>query len=240
MDLDDPRFLVSAARRMLYREGCDSGVGGHVSLRAKEEGAFWVSTFGYFDETMPADVEKVDFDLNVLESGTANTASPAIQFHRAIYRERPDVNSVIHTHSRWAAIFATTGRPIGVYHDPACLIHGEQTVFVDDPAFPPVEGKRVAAALGRKRVLLLKNHGVIVAGATIAEAAVLAMVVEMAAQIQIAAEAIGGTGHPEDYVAVLRRGHDRHFVRETWAANLRRLARTDPDLFASLQTTSGR
>lgn len=234
MDLDDPRYLISASRRMLFREGCDSGVGGHVSMRATGEEAFWVSTFGYFDETRPEDVEKVDFDLNVLESGTAKIASPAIQFHRAIYQQRPGVNSVIHTHSLWTAIFATTGRTIRVFHDPVCLIHNEQAVFIDDPAFPPVEGKRIAAALGDKRVLLLKNHGVIVVGDSIEQATVLSMVVEIGARIQIAAEAIGGTEHPDEYTAVLRRGHDEHFVRETWSANIRRLRRSDPDLYEAL------
>ena len=53
MDSDDPRFRIAAARRMLARADCDSGVAGHVSERVDGEDAFWVSPFGYFDETTP-------------------------------------------------------------------------------------------------------------------------------------------------------------------------------------------
>ena len=49
----DIRWRISAARRMLHREGCDSNVGGHVSARAEDrDGAFWVTGFEYFDTTV--------------------------------------------------------------------------------------------------------------------------------------------------------------------------------------------
>ena len=60
---DDIRFRIAAARRILYREGCDSNVGGHVSARADGEDAFWVTGFEYFDQTTPDRVCKLGFDL---------------------------------------------------------------------------------------------------------------------------------------------------------------------------------
>ena len=59
MDEKDPRFRIAAARRILAREGCESRVAGHVSERAQGEDAFWVSPFGYFDETTPDMVVKL-------------------------------------------------------------------------------------------------------------------------------------------------------------------------------------
>src|SRR5262249_41653744 len=94
MDISDPRFRIAASRRMLYREGCDSGVAGHVSERAADGDSFWVSAFGYFDETTPDTVLRYSFDLDLLEGEAP--ASPAVEFHAAVYRERPDVQSVIH------------------------------------------------------------------------------------------------------------------------------------------------
>src|SRR4051794_31834479 len=114
MDIDDIRFTIAAARRILYREGCDSGVAGHVSGRAESGDEFWVTPFEYFDETTPDRLLRVDFDLNVIEGGWA--PSPAIQFHAAIYAARPDVRSIIHTHSYWVSVFSTLGRPIGMYN----------------------------------------------------------------------------------------------------------------------------
>ena len=52
MDISDIRFRIAASRRILYREGCDSNVGGHVSARADDhDDAFWVTGFEYFDQS---------------------------------------------------------------------------------------------------------------------------------------------------------------------------------------------
>ena len=56
-------FKIAATRRMLYREGCDSNVGGHVSARAIGEDAFWATGFEYFDQTRPDGVAKLDMSL---------------------------------------------------------------------------------------------------------------------------------------------------------------------------------
>ena len=56
MDIDDPRFLVAASRRILARNGCESAVAGHVSMRAADGDSFWVSPFEYFDETTKTEI----------------------------------------------------------------------------------------------------------------------------------------------------------------------------------------
>lgn len=71
---DHPAFQISLARRMLALEGCESRVAGHVSLKASHD-SFWVSTFGYFDETLPDQIIRVDFDINKLE-GTWEPSPP--------------------------------------------------------------------------------------------------------------------------------------------------------------------
>ena len=58
-DTSSPHWRIAAARRMLYRAGLDSQIGGHVSLRVPGEDAFWVTPFQYFDETLPEHVSKV-------------------------------------------------------------------------------------------------------------------------------------------------------------------------------------
>lgn len=232
MNQDDIRFKIAAARRMLYREGCDSAVAGHVSARAEGEDAFWITPFEYFDETTPDRVIKVSFDLEVLEGDWE--ASPALQFHAAVYRERPDVKSVIHTHSHWLSVFSSTQRPIGMYNVSSVLFHEEQAFYADDGTHPSVEGKRMAAALGDKSVLLMKNHGVLIASDSLENATVEAMTVEQAARYHIECEAIGGTEIPVAEVVQSRKEYDQYFRPMMWAANVRRLRKSDPELFASL------
>ena len=233
MEITDPRFRIAASRRMLYREGCDSGVAGHVSERGADGESFWVSAFGYFDETTPDTVLRYSFDLDLLDGEAP--ASPAVEFHAAVFRERPDVQSVIHTHSHYVMVFAALERELGMYNDAACLFYGQQVLYADDGTRPPVEGKRVAAELGDKSALWMKNHGFLVASPSLEEATVMAILAEKMARVHLDAAAAGAVQHAEAYVKAGAAPHRKYYIPQTWEANLRRLRKTDPDLFEYLQ-----
>ena len=232
MDMNDVRFRIAASRRILFRQGCDSQVGGHVSQRAPGEDAFWVTPFEYFDETTPDRVAKVSFDLEVLEGSMA--ASPAIAFHAAIYRERPDLDAVIHTHSFWASVLSGTGQPLGMYNVVSVLFDGEQAFHEDDGTHPSAEGKVIAKALGDKNLLFLKNHGVIAVGTSLENATVDAVSIELAAHYQVEMERIGATEMPPAEVRQSKVLYEMYFRQNMWPALLRRLRTSDPDLFAYL------
>jgi L-fuculose-phosphate aldolase len=232
MNVNDPRFKIAASRRILARNGCESAVAGHVSQRVPGEDAFWVSPFEYFDETLPDRVVKVSMDLDLLE-GTWEP-SPAIRFHAGFYRARPDVNSVIHTHSHAVSVFATTRRTIGMYNVVSVLFHEDQALYEDDGTHPPVDPDLMVEALGNKRVLLIKNHGAIICSQSLEDATIEALSLEVAAQYHLEAERIGGTEFPD---VEAKRGHGKYhkyFLPQMWDANLRRLQRSDPDLWAYL------
>jgi L-fuculose-phosphate aldolase len=231
MDEQDPRFRVAAARRILARAGCDSGVAGHVSVRAPGADTFHVSAFGFFDETTPEQVVGADLSGAIVEGDWP--ASPAVKFHAAFYRARPAIGSVIHTHSHWVSTFVTRERPIGMYNVASVLFHDEQVLHTDDGTKPPVPGDDMAAKLGDRSVILIKNHGAIVVSDTLEKATILALTLEQAARYHLEAEAAGGTEFP---VAEARRGkqkYHQHYLPQMWAACYRRLRRSDPDLFAS-------
>ena len=128
----DIRWRIAAGRRMLHREGCDSNVGGHVSARAEDrDGAFWVTGFEYFDTTTPERVALLDFDLNPIEGALA--MSPAVNFHARIYRQRPDVNGIVHVHSHYISVLSSVeDRTIGMYNVISVLFHDEQATYLDD------------------------------------------------------------------------------------------------------------
>jgi L-fuculose-phosphate aldolase len=233
MDINDIRFKIAAARRILARNGCESAVAGHVSARAAGEQAFWVSPFEYFDETLPDRVVKADFDLRLLEGDWE--PSPAISFHAGIYRARPDVMSVIHTHSHYVSVLATTRQTVGMYNVASVLFYEDQALYEDDGTHPPVDAGVMTAALGSRRVLLIKNHGAVIASQSLEHATIEALVLEQAARYHIEAIAIGGTEFPEAEVRRGREAYHKYFLPNMWEANLRRLRRSDPDLFDCLE-----
>lgn len=233
MQDDDIRFKIAAARRILARNGCESAVAGHVSARAADgEDAFWVSPFEYFDETLPDRVVKVGFDLRVREGDWE--PSPAVHFHAAFYKARPDAMSVIHTHSHYVSVFSTVRRPIGMYNVVSVLFHDDQALYEDDGTRAPVEDHRMVTALGDKRVLLIKNHGAVIVSQSLENATIEAAMLEKAARYHLEAEAIGGTEIAEAEVIRGRAAYHKYFLPNMWEANLRRLRRSDPDLFQAI------
>jgi L-fuculose-phosphate aldolase len=228
---EDLKFTIAAARRMLYREGCDSFIAGHVSARASDGTGFWTTPFGYFDETKPSEVMKFNFDLQVQEG--SGSASPAVDFQSAIYQGRPDVNSVIHTHSHWVTVLTTTDRQIEMFNTLSALFYEDQCCYEDDGSTPPVDGDSVLRLMGQTRnTVLLRNHGAIIAGDTLENATAKTIALELCARVQVEASMIGGT--PIPYEPELIRGradYIRYFLPNMWESNFRRLRQSDPEIF---------
>ena len=232
---DDIRFRIAAARRMLAREGCESNVGGHVSARNPERNdTFWVTGFEYFDTTLPDRVALLDLDLGALEGELA--MSPAVNFHARIYRERADVNAIVHLHSRYVSVLSSTSQTVGMYNVMAVLFHDEQATYFDDGVKSHLA---VVDALGDKRVVLMKNHGAIIASDSLENATIEAIALEAAARYHLECVAAGGTEILEAEVVGGKAMYRKHFLPQMWAANLERIRRSDPDLFEWLHRGSG-
>lgn len=233
--MSSPHFLIAASRRMLYRAGLDSQVGGHVGLRVPGEEAFWVTPFQYFDETLPEHVSKVGFDLKVLEQGSL-PASPGINFHASVMKARPDVNCVIHTHAKTIATFATTRQKFDVYYVYGSMFADLVAEFVDDPSLTPdQEGEAIARAMGDNKVVLMPHHGSVHVGTSLEFTTIETLVFNMACEYQLAAMAAGGKPMDPTTARGYRDAYYKYGFREQmWQANLRRLRKSDPDLFDTL------
>ena len=186
-----PREALAAACRILAREGHESGLAGQVTARAERAGAWWTLQFGYgFDEATPERMVLVDEDLRPLEGGRPN---PGTRFHIWIYRKRPDVNAIIHTHAPYASALAATGQPLAVIHMDSAMLHGTAHL-AEWPGVPVAddEGRTISGALGGAKTILLANHGLLAAAASVEEATYLAVFFERAARMQLRAMAAGG------------------------------------------------
>jgi len=150
------------------------------------------------------------------------------------------VNTVIaHIHPRHQASAVSRAslpqsRQVHVRNLPTVLIPlGAQVLYEDDGTRKAVDGKRMAAVLGEKRVILLKNHGAVIASQSLEQATIEAMMLEVAARYHIEAEAVGGDEFPVAEVVRGKAQYRKYFLPNMWEANLRRLRQSDPELFAA-------
>ena len=193
MTHNDIKHKLVLAGRVLVSEGQDDFTRGHISMRLPDNAAlFFMKPHSVgLDEITEQNILTIDLDGKVV-AGTARRHSEVF-IHSQILKARPDVNCVIHTHPPYAVALSATGRPMRCMSQPAALFHEALGVYSDSIALirTPEMGARVAAALGAHRAVLLKNHGVAVAGASIEEAVITVIMLENAAQVQMIVEAAG-------------------------------------------------
>jgi L-fuculose-phosphate aldolase len=185
------REALAGACRILAREGHESGLAGQVTARAERPGTWWTLQFGYgFEEASAERMVLVDEDLQPLGGGRPN---PGVRFHIWIYRQRPDVNAIVHTHAPHASALAATGQPLRTIHMDSAMLHG-CAHLADWPGVPVAddEGRIISGALGSEKCILLANHGLLSAGTSVEEATYLAVFFERAARMQLRAMAAGG------------------------------------------------
>lgn len=164
---------------------------GHVSARASDPDTYWVKPGPIgLAEVSRETLVRVDLDGHRLEGdGPLHGELP---IHAEIYRRRPDVGCVVHTHPLVVAAFSAS--------DASFKLVGQDSVpFLDGvPAYDspllvvtPDRGRAVADSLGEKAAVIMRNHGLTVAAASIERAVVLAVMLERSLRIQVAAAALG-------------------------------------------------
>jgi L-ribulose-5-phosphate 4-epimerase len=204
--------LLEALRQELWRlhlelpkNGLVTWTGGNVSARDPKTGYVVIKPSGVRYETLqPEHMVVVDLDAKVIKGDLKPSSDTAS--HLYIYRHRPDINGIVHTHSPYATAFAALGRPIPVY----------LTAIADEFGGPipcggfaligsEAIGQMVVESIGDSPAVLLKHHGVFTIGET-AEAAVKAavMVEDIARTVWIALQLGQPDEIPPDAVAKLR------------------------------------
>ena len=164
--------IVQAARHLLSK-GLVAATSGNVSICLEDaDGSKLLAitpTSMRYEEMKPEDIVVIDFEGDVVE-GYANPSSESL-IHIAVYKARPDIKCVIHTHSVYASILAVTGLELPPILDELVTYLGG-AVQVADYGFPSTEdlGNKACAALGDRNAVFLRNHGVIAAGKTMGDA----------------------------------------------------------------------
>jgi L-fuculose-phosphate aldolase len=181
------------AGKVLVAQGQDDFTRGHISLRLPDNPKlFFMKAHSIgLDEITMQNILTIDLEGKVV-AGTARRHSE-VYIHSEIFKARPDVNCVIHTHPTYSIALSATGRPLKCYSQPGALFHEALGIYTETIALirSPAMGAGVAAALGNGRAVFLKNHGVVVTGATIAEAVIGTIMLENGAMVQLLVEATG-------------------------------------------------
>ncbi|BBL34857.1 L-fuculose phosphate aldolase [Nitrosomonas stercoris] len=186
------RQKLALTCRILFDNGHDSGLAGQITARGETSGTFLTQRLGFgFDEITAGNLLLVDEDLQVLEG--EGMPNPANRFHSWVYRARPDVRCIIHTHALHAAALSMLETPLLVSHMDNCVLYDDVAFLPQWPGVPVgnEEGELIAAALGNKRALLLAHHGLLVACSSIEEACLIALAFERTARMQLLASAAG-------------------------------------------------
>ena len=182
--------------------------GGNVSGRDAKTGLVVIKPSGVlFEELTPENMVIVDLEGNIVEATLGPSTDTAS--HLSIYKHRPDVNGIVHTHSNYATAFAAVGKSI-----PVCLtaIADEFGTAIPCAGYVRIGdqeiGDEVARQIGSSPAILMKQHGVFTIGATIQKALKAAVMVEDIAKTVWLAMQVGQIEElPAEEIAA---NHDRY------------------------------
>ena len=231
----EARIDLAACYRLIAQFRMTDLVYTHISARIPGTEHFLLNPYGFlFEEVTASNLVRIDIDGNIVED-TSYTVNPAgFTIHSAIHRARSDVNCVLHTHTR-------AGIAISALREGLLPISQIALQFYNRLAYHDYEGialdlderDRLARDLGDRKAMILRNHGLLTAGASVAEAFSLMFYLERACEIQIAAlstgrELIVPTPEVCEKAAQQYEEDDEPAGTREWRALLRQLDRTDP------------
>ncbi|WP_113338897.1 aldolase [Rhizobium cremeum] len=232
------RVDLAACLRTAARHGLEEGICNHFSAVVPgHPDLFLVNRLGYaFEEASASNLLICDFDGNVL-SGDGEPEATAFYIHARLHRMSPRVGAAFHTHMPNAtALSMLEGEPLVWAGQTALKFYGRTVVDEDynGLALDEREGDRIAAVLGDNDILFMKNHGVMVCAANIAEAWDDLYYLERAAEVQLKAMSTGRPllpVKPEVAAAAARqmRDGDPESARLHLESIKRVLDRKDPD-----------
>jgi L-fuculose-phosphate aldolase len=216
--------LIDAVRMLEHAGIIDQN--GHCSIR-RDAGSFLINSGASVRGALTTDdVVAVDLDGNLVEGAQ----KPPLEFHihSEIFRARPDVGAIAHTHPKWSTFLSMTGQDFRVVYAQAALLG--DIPLMDSPLSvnTKARGEELARTLGANPAVLLKAHGATIVGADMVECFALATYLEENAYRQYMAMQIGEAyvfSAEEQRISRKNLGAP-HLLRKTWDHFYSKLDRT--------------
>ena len=197
----NPQQNLALLHRMLWREGYDDRIAGHITARLPDDTIICTPYGLAWNEIRASDILTIDRDGNLLE-GTGEVPLP-ITLHLVAHEMRRDIHVAVHQHPRWATAWAAARRvpaifdQLGAFGGAGLVCYEEYLGAVDDREI----AKKNVAGMGDASVALLANHGVFVLGNDIVQTHTRAVVLEHRCALAARVEQIGGGQVLDDDVA---------------------------------------
>src|SRR6266567_4308792 len=182
---------LAASFRLFSRFGFDEGVAGHITARDPElTDHFWVNPYGqHFSQVRVSDLILVNDRGDVVE-GESRLNRAAFAIHSQVHAARPDVVAAAHAHSIYGKAWSALGRLIDPITQESCAFYQDHGLFEEfnGIVYETEEGERIAQALGPRKAVILRNHGLLTVGHTIDEAAFWFIAMDRSCHAQLLAE----------------------------------------------------
>lgn len=189
------RLKLAATYRVFYMLGWHELIFNHITLRVPgEREQLLMNPFGLaYDEITASNLVKIDFTGKVLDGSDYPVNPAGLTIHSAVHAAREDAHCVMHIHTTAGVAVACTQEGLedsNIYssqlHDMVAYHDFEGTTVHDE------EKSRMVASMREKRLMILRNHGLLSHGTTLAHAFVLLWTLNRACEVQQAAKSMGG------------------------------------------------
>ncbi|MGQ7819101.1 class II aldolase/adducin family protein [Metapseudomonas furukawaii] len=232
------RTDLAAAYRLLALNGWSDQVFTHISVRLpSDEPAFLINEYGLRPEEVTAsNLVPIDVNGRKLDDRFPEVNPAGFTIHSAIHMNRHDAVCVMHTHT-------LAGMAVAALEEGLLSLNQTNMTFYDRIAYYDYEGVpldlevrgRIVAALGDSKAMILRNHGLLTTGRSVAEAYFLMYYLNQACEIQLEAMKAGRTlivpGRDACEFTARQLNDERYHLESVdlvWKAELRRLDRLDP------------
>ncbi len=233
------RVDLAACYRLVAHYGWEDLVFTHLTARVPStEDQFLINPYGmFFDEITASSLVKIDVHGNTIQDSPYPVNPAGFVIHSAIHAARHDAKCVLHTHTlNGVAVSAQRAGLLPISQHSISVLASLGYHDFEGPALRDDEKPRLVADLGDRTSLILRNHGLLTVGETVADAFVAMYYLETSCAIQVRAQSGGGEliPVPKDiiettYAQVMTAGRSRGSRSMlVWPGLLRRLDRRDP------------
>lgn len=193
------RTDLAAAYRLVALFGWDDLVFTHISARIPgPEHHFLINPYGHlFHEITASSLVKIDLDGNVIEPTSHMVNAAGFTIHSAVHAAREDVECVIHLHTVAGTAVSCLETGLAPIHQSAMLLNSQLAYHdYEGVALNHDERPRLVADLGESNIMILRNHGTLTTGRSVAEAFTYMYFLERSCAIQVAAQSCGKVRNP--------------------------------------------
>ncbi len=218
---------LALACRILAMQGHNDLIYGHVSVLSETAGQYWIKGAGIgLEEVTEDDLVLIDLEGNQI-SGKRRRHNE-FPIHSEVYRTNPEIRCVIHTHPLYSTIIASSEHRLLPLTNMSCAFYPPALNKFEESSDLIVtaeQGIAVTKLLGEHKIVLLRNHGIVVAANSIEEACVRGVLLEHSAKAQVTAAAMGAFSRATDADALLKRKRFYHpdAVENLWQYFARQL-----------------